>query len=394
VRRRARNPYGMRRSLLTALFLAAVTAAAALIVAVGPHRGAADAETRSARAAAPPTVDLQKVPGAFDQPLYVTAPPGDATRLFVVEKTGRILVVKNGSLLSQPFLDLSGWVSTDGERGLLSMAFHPRYSSNGRFYVDYTNKAGDTRVVRYIVSTTHPDRADPATRKILLRVRQPYSNHNGGQLQFGPDGRLYVGMGDGGSSGDPQGRAQNPRSRLGKMLRIDFSTSPARVTKYAKGLRNPWRFSFDRASGALWIGDVGQNAWEEVDYLRPGRPPGANLGWNGYEGTHVYKKSVAAHLVKRRLVWPVSEYNHKIGEAVTGGYVYRGSAIPALRGFYLFGDFTSGRVWAKKGPGGTRAALPGADKVTTHISSFGQDAAGELYVVSLDGAVFKVVPTP
>jgi glucose/arabinose dehydrogenase len=339
-------------------------------------------------------VSLQKVPGAFDQPLYVTAPSGDTTRLFVVEKTGRIRIVQNGALLAQPFLDLSGSVSSTGERGLLSMAFDPAYASNGRFYIDYTNKAGNTRVVRYTVSQVDPNLAATSTRKVLLRVHQPYSNHNGGQLQFGPDGRLYVGMGDGGSAGDPQGRAQNPKTRLGKLLRINLSTSPARVTTYAKGLRNPWRFSFDRATGALWIGDVGQNHWEEVDYLRPGRRAGANLGWNGYEGTHVYKKLVAAHLVKSRLVWPVTQYSHNVGDAVTGGYVYRGSAIPALRGYYVFGDYGSGHVWAMKGPTGARQRLSGADRATTHVSSFGQDAAGELYVVSLAGSVFKVVPAP
>ena len=392
----------MRRPLATVLILAALTTAAVVVVTVGRHTGAADAEIHLApaitpaavAAAPPPAVALQKVSGAFDQPLYVTAPPGDTTRLFVVEKTGRVRVVKNGVVLAQPLLDLSGVVSTGGERGLLSMAFDPHYSSNGRFYVDYTNAAGNTRVVRYIVSKTDPDRADPSTRRVLLRVHQPYSNHNGGQLQFGPDRRLYVGMGDGGSAGDPQGRAQNPRSRLGKLLRMSFATSPPTVRVYAKGLRNPWRFSFDRSTGAVWIGDVGQNAWEEVDYLRPGRPAGANLGWNGYEGTHVYNKSTAARLTKSRLVWPVTEYAHSVGEAVTGGYVYRGAAIPALHGFYVFGDFASGRVWAMKGPGGTRASLPGADRATTHLSSFGQDAAGELYVVSLDGSVFKVVPAP
>jgi glucose/arabinose dehydrogenase len=384
----------MRRSWPTALFLAGMTAATALIVAVGPRPGAADAGTGSARAATPPAVALQKVPGTFDQPLYVTAPHGDATRLFVVEQTGRIRIVKNGVVLAQPFLDLSGAVSTGGERGLLSLAFDPRYASNGRFYVDYTNRAGDTRVARYTVSTTDPDLADPSTRKVLLRVPQPYSNHNGGQLQFGPAGRLFVGMGDGGSAGDPQGHAQDPRSRLGKLLRLDLSASPVRVTTYAKGLRNPWRFSFDSSTGALWIGDVGQNAWEEVDYLRPGRAAGANLGWNGYEGRHVYSRVTASRLNRSRPVWPVTEYAHSVGEAVTGGYVYRGAAIPALRGFYVFGDFTSGHVWAMKGPGGARRALAGADMATTHVSSFGQDAAGELYVVSLDGSVFKVVPAP
>jgi glucose/arabinose dehydrogenase len=231
-----------------------------------------------------------------------------------------------------------------------------------------------------------------SSAKVLLAVAQPYSNHNGGQLQFGPGGLLFVGMGDGGSGGDPQHHAQDPRSRLGKLLRINVAVSPARVTTYAKGLRNPWRFSFDRKTGALWIGDVGQNAWEEIDYLRPGRPAGANLGWNGYEGTHVYDAQVAATLNKASLTWPVAQYSHSIGNAVTGGYVYRGSAIPALRGFYLFADFGSGHVWAMKGPGGARRALSGADGQVTQVSSFGQDASGELYVVSLAGSVYKIVP--
>ena len=260
-------------------------------------------------------------------------------------------------MLPQPFLDISAQVSRGGEQGLLSMAFHPRYASNGRFYVNYTNTNGDTRVVRYRVSSADPDRAAASTARVLLRVDQPYNNHNGGQLQFGPDGRLWVGMGDGGSGGDPQGRAQDSRSRLGKMLRVNVGTSPARVSVYAKGLRNPWRFSFDRATGALWIGDVGQNAWEEIDYLRPGRPAGANFGWNAYEGTHVYDAAVAARLNRSSLTWPVSQYSHSVGYSVTGGYVYRGTAIPSLRGFYVFADY-SGRVWAKRGPGGEPLRAP------------------------------------
>jgi glucose/arabinose dehydrogenase len=274
------------------------------------------------------------------------------------------------------------------------MAFSPKYATNGRFYVDYTDLAGDTRVVRYIVSKADPDRADRSTGKVLLRVDQPYPNHNGGQLQFGPDGRLYVGMGDGGSSGDPGNRAQDPDTRLGKMLRITLGTSPLKVGIYARGLRNPWRFSFDRATGALWIGDVGQNSWEEVDYLRAGRPAGANLGWNGYEGTHVYRAGVAARLDRRKLTWPVTEYSHTVGEAVTGGFVYRGSAVSGLRGQYVFGDFATRRIWAMDGPRGRRRPLPGADKSVGQISSFGEDAAGELYVVSLAGAVYKIVPAP
>jgi glucose/arabinose dehydrogenase len=360
----------------------------------GDSSGLASATTVSASASAgttPPAVALRRL-GTFDQPVYLTSPPGDTSRLFVVEKTGRIRVLKNGSVLAAPFLDISSLVSDGGEQGLLSMAFDPAYGTNRRFYVDYTDVNGDTRVVRYRSSASNPDVAVPSGAKVLLRVDQPYANHNGGQLAFSPSGRLFVGMGDGGSGGDPQRHAQDPRSRLGKLLRLNVDVSPVRVGIYARGLRNPWRFSFDRATGSLWIGDVGQDAWEEIDYLRPGRPAGANLGWNGYEGTHVLNAQVAGTLNKSSLTWPVAEYSHSLGEAVTGGYVYRGSAIPALRGFYLFADFASGHVWAKKGPSGARRALSGADGQATQISSFGQDASGELYVVSLAGPVYKIVP--
>ena len=400
----------MRRflAIITATFVLVGLAALVILEAPSPE----DASARSSRdtrvgsptpatataastaraATAPPAVRLQKLAFTFDQPVYVTSPPGDTSRLFVVEKTGRIRVIKHGALLARPFLDISSLVSTGGEQGLLSMAFDPHYAANGRFYVDYTNANGDTRVVRYTVSKAGPNVANAGSARTILGVHQPYSNHNGGQLQFGPDGRLYVGMGDGGSGGDPQHHAQDPRSRLGKLLRINVGVSPARVTTYAKGLRNPWRFSFDRKTGALWIGDVGQDAWEEIDHLRPGRPAGANLGWNGYEGTHIYDAQVAATLNKASLTWPVTQYSHSVGNAVTGGYVYRGSAVPALRGFYLFADFGSGRVWAMKGPGGARSTLSGADGQVAQISSFGQDASGELYIVSLAGSVYKIVP--
>lgn len=361
-----------------------------------PPGGAGPVTSTSAAATAvnprPPSVRLARVPGSYDQPLYVTAPRGDRSRIFIVEKTGVIRIVKDGAPVARPFLDISGKVSSGGEQGLLSMAFDPRYASNGRFYVNYTNSAGDTRVVRYRVSRIDPDRAATSTEKVILRVGQPYSNHNGGQLQFGPEGRLYVGMGDGGSAGDPQGHAQNARSRLGKLLRVNVNVSPVRVSVYAKGLRNPWRFSFDRATGALWIGDVGQGAREEIDYLRPGRRPGANFGWNGYEGTLVFNSTTAARLSRSSLVFPVSQYGRDLGYSVTGGYVYRGSAIPALRGFYLFGDFGSGHVWAKRGPGANRYVVPGLDGQVGQLSSFGEDARGELYVTSLAGSVYRIVP--
>jgi glucose/arabinose dehydrogenase len=383
----------MRRVVLIAVLAAACGVAVLLVLTRRPDDGSGF--ERRSPAATPPAVSLARLGGTFDQPLYVVAPPGDKKRLFIVEQTGRIRLVKDGVLLPRPFLDIAGMISTGGERGLLSLAFDPRYAANRRFYVDYTDTAGDTRVVRYTTSSGDPDRASTVSRKVLLRVDQPYSNHNGGQLQFGPDGRLYVGMGDGGGAGDPQGRAQDPRSRLGKLLRLSVRTSPVRVEVYAKGLRNPWRFSFDRQTGALWIGDVGQDAWEEVDYLRAGRRAGANLGWNGYEGTHVYDQDTAASLDRGALVWPVAEYSHSSdGSSVTGGYVYRGHEIPALRGFYVFGDFGSGRVWAMKGPSGTPVALAGADQAAGNISSFGEDAAGELYVVDIGGAVYRIAVVP
>ena len=373
---------------------ASSSAAAAAATAASAGTTTPASSTSSAVAAAPgakpPAVNLQKIPGVYDYPVYVAAPPGDTSRLFVVEKTGRIRIVQNGAVLTKPFLDLSGQVSGQTEQGLLSMAFGPHYSTNRRFYVDYTNRAGDTRVVSYTASVSDPNVADPASAKVLLAVPQPYANHNGGQLQFGRDGRLYVGMGDGGSGGDPQNHAQNFHSRLGKLLRITLGTAP-KVTVYAKGLRNPWRFSFDRATGALWIGDVGQDKWEEVDYLKPGRPPGANLGWSAFEGSHVYKPAVAAKLDRSKLVWPVAQYSHAVGNAVVGGYVYRGSAIPALRGWYIFGDYGTGHIWAfKRGAGGPKA-LSGANKALSSITSFGQDAAGELYVASPSGSVYKIV---
>ncbi len=385
----------MRRlTLILAVALAGLLAGLGFAVWPPPDGGDGDgpAGLDIAEAAAPTAVALERVPGDFSQPLYVAAPPGDGGRLFVVEKAGLIRIVKDGEVLPVPFLDLTDRVSTSGEQGLLSMAFHPRYAANGRFYVNFTNRDGHTRVVRYIASAGEPDRADPASAKVLLKVRQPYANHNGGQLQFGPDGRLYVGMGDGGSGGDPGDRAQDPASRHGKLLRLTLGTSPPKVGVYAKGLRNPWRFSFDRDTGALWVGDVGQNAREEIDYLRPGRRAGANFGWKGYEGSLVYDRQVASRLSRSALTWPVHEYGHTVGRSVIGGYVYRGSAIPELRGHYIFGDFVTGRVWAMKGRGGLRAPLAGADGEAGRVASFGEDAAGELYIASFRGHVYKIVP--
>lgn len=345
----------------------------------------------AATASSAPAVALQRVAGTFSQPLGVTAPPGDSHRAFVVEKTGAIRIVRDGVLLPTPFLDISSLVSTGSEQGLLSLAFDPNYAGNGFFYVDYTNTAGDTRVVRYHVSPTDPNVADPASATVMLAVPQPFPNHNGGQLAFGPDGLLYIGVGDGGSEGDPNNTAQNPHSLLGKILRMNVHAASPKASIYALGLRNPWRFSFDARTGALWIGDVGQNKWEEVDYLAPGRAAGANLGWSAYEGSHVYKPAVAAKLNRRHLVWPVAQYSHAVGNAVIGGSVYRGNAIPALQGWYVFGDLGSGHIWAMHGPKGKALPVPGADRQLRLITSFGTDGSGELYVTTLGGGVYRIV---
>ena len=267
-------------------------------------------------AAAPPgsqvQLAVQVVASGLESPVYLTAPPGDA-RLFVVEQPGRIRIVKDGQLLAQPFLDIQSVVRSGGERGLLSVAFHPRYGANGYFYVDYTDQDGNTQVVRYSVTAGNPDLAEASSARTILSVAQPFANHNGGLLAFGPDGMLYVGMGDGGSGGDPMGNGQNLNTLLGKLLRIDVDGGdpyavPAdnpfagergiRGELWAFGLRNPWRYSFDRASGLLYIADVGQNAWEEVD-VSPAASAARNYGWNTMEGTHCYAASTCNRLVER-----------------------------------------------------------------------------------------------
>ncbi len=383
-----RNRAIMRlRWLIVAILVAAVLASASCGGAAEPP-GKASSSPPSPSSSAP-VVALERIPGAFSEPLYVTAPPGDTSRLFVVEKGGLIRVVKD-DVLAEPFLDLSDSVSSGSEQGLLSLVFDPDFPRSGRFYVNFTDEEGTTKVSEFSVRDDDPDRADVSSRVDLLSVPQPYQNHNGGQLQFGPDGLLYVGMGDGGGAGDPEGRAQNPGSLLGKILRLNVAGG-ADPEIYAVGVRNPWRFSFDRKEGGLWIADVGQNEREEVNYLPPETPPGANLGWRGYEGSQEYDAATARRLDRDELVWPVAEYGHDMGESITGGYVYRGTAIPALRGHYLYADFVSGHVWAMRGPDGEPRLLEGADRRIERISSFGEDGRGELYMTSLEGAVYRIV---
>ncbi len=352
---------------------------------------------------------LQEVAAGLTFPLYLTAPPGDLTRLFIVEKAGSIRIVKNGTLLATAFLDISGQVSNVGEQGLLGLAFDPNYASNGRFFVHYTDPIGNTRVSSFQVSGD-PDIANAGSEQIILTAIQPYANHNGGQLGFGPDGMIYLGLGDGGSGGDPQGRGQDRSDLLGSILRLDvqagssYSLPPdnpfigqagVRPEIWSYGLRNPWRFSFDRGTGDLYIADVGESRFEEVDVspAAEGAGKGGNFGWNLMEGKHCFNTTPCN---QAGLTLPVHEYNHGQGCSITGGYVYRGSAIPALQGLYFFADFCQGWVRSFRLAGGAATELtdwrvlqPGGS-----ITSFGEDAAGELYLMSANGGVFKIVPEP
>ena len=353
--------------------LLAVLAAGAALVA----------PASSARSAA---LRLVRVASGLHSPLYVTGLRSEPGRLYVVEQAGRIVVLDHGRVRAQPFLDIRSLVRSGGEQGLLSVAFDPGYATNRRFYVDYTDRSGDTRVVEYRSDGT---KAIPSSAHQLLLVDQPYPNHNGGQLEFGPDGALWVGMGDGGSGGDPENRAQNPTSQLGKLLRID--TASGRVTMAALGLRNPWRFSFDRATHDLWIGDVGQSDWEEIDFL-PRHLLGRtiNYGWRVWEGRSRYEPGETPSSTGI-LRFPIAVYSHKGGNcSVTGGYVYRGRAVPAARGRYFYGDYCSGNVWSLKQRSGKAVGLRREPFRVASLSSFGEDAAGELYLVSLDGAIYRL----
>jgi glucose/arabinose dehydrogenase len=314
---------------------------------------------------------------------HLTTAPGEPERLYLVDRDGLILVLEDGRLGDEPFLDIRGDVTSGGEQGLLSVAFHPDYEENRLFYVNYTDLQGDTRVVEYEAGEGSPSR-----RREILFVDQPYANHNGGQLVFGPDGLLYVGMGDGGSGGDPENRAQNLSSQLGKLLRLDVNREGARWELVAYGLRNPWRFSFDRETGDLWIGDVGQGEIEEIDYLPRDHQGLVNFGWDVFEGSRPFEDKEANP--RGEVVGPVAEYDHGEGCSVTGGFVYRGEAIPAAQGRYFYGDYCSGNVWSLALGDGRATDVRRHDFTVEGLSSFGEDAAGELYLVSLDGQVFRL----
>jgi glucose/arabinose dehydrogenase len=356
-----------------------------------------------------PPLTTVVVASGLSSPVDLTAPRGDTGSVFIVEQPGRVRVLRDGSLLPNPFLDITERVLSGGERGLLGLAFHPEYAENGRLFVNYTNLSGDTHISEFRVSAD-PDRADPDSERVLLRVGQPFSNHNGGGLAFGNDGTLFIALGDGGSGGDPLGNGQNLATHLGKVLRIDvdvgepygvpsdnpFVSTPGALPEiWAYGLRNPWRIAVDRTTGDLYIGDVGQNAVEEIDVGLATRGGGENYGWNVVEGSRCFRPPSGCD--PGAFVPPVLEYGHGEGCSVTGGVVYRGCRMPGYQGSYFYGDFCTGFIRSfRLGAGGVTdqrdwtAALGSGIR---SLSSFGTDADGEVYILDLSGVVRKIVPT-
>ena len=348
-------------------------------------------------------VTLEKVASGFAKPLYLVEPPDGSGRLFVVEQAGKIRILKDGAIASQPFLDAGSLITTGGaEQGLLGLAFHPKYKENGRFFITYTAKNGDNTLAEYRVSNDAA-KADPASGKVLFAIPDFAANHNGGMVAFGPDGYLYLSTGDGGQGGDPKANGQNKNALLAKILRIDvngpapyaipptnpFARGGGKAEVWDYGFRNPWRFSFDRKTGDLWVADVGQDKYEEVNFEPAGGNGGLNYGWNTMEGTHCFKPSEGCS--QAGLVLPVSDYSHDDGCSVTGGYVYRGAKEPKLEGAYFFTDYCGGVIWAltRDSTGNWQRTEVLSSKL--RISSFGEDQSGELYVVSqADGTIYRM----
>jgi len=378
----------------------------------GPARAQSPADVcKGVTPAKGTTLRSELMVSGLSRPLFVTTPPGDVTRLFILEQDGRVRIFKSGSLLPKPFLDLGSLTRSPGsgggwEEGLLGMAFHPRYAENGVFFIYHTDATGNHNlIVRYRANPAAPDLADSASRRVIVTLDHPrHANHNGGMLAFAPDdGHLYAGTGDGGASCDPDDNSQNPASLLGKLLRIDVDVDPPTVEMWALGLRNPWRFAFDRANSDLYIGDVGQGEWEEVDYYPAPRTRGANFGWDLYEGGHCPNPSCSGRKPCNsiRAIAPVLEYSHKNNAcSITGGVVYRGCWMPDLRGTYFYADFCSEFIRTFHVRNGVAVDLkdrtaeltPGGKRRIEAITSFGEDARGEIYIVDQEGEIFRIVP--
>ena len=381
--------------------LATVCAAFSLVSGVAGETGAVPAEL----AAGSIEAGIELVPVAtkgLQSPLFLTHSADGSGQLFVVEQGGTVRVIDRGTLQDAPFLDLRDRVWTKGnEQGLLGLAFHPDHRTNGRIFVNYNRREdGATVVVEYRREGRSLE-VSTDTERVLMVVPQPYLNHNGGMVAFGPDGFLYIGRGDGGSRGDPQNRAQNPQEWLGKILRIDvdggrpyaippgnpFASGGGRAEIFALGIRNPWRFSFDRETGMLWLADVGQYKWEEIDLV----VAGGNYGWRIMEGAHCYNPEEGCS--PDGLTFPIAEYGHEQGRcSITGGYVYRGTAVPALRGIYLFGDYCSGELFALSASANRKhSTVPRVlMKTGLRISSFGEDEGGDVYLVDHKGGVYRL----
>jgi glucose/arabinose dehydrogenase len=381
---------------------------AGLLMAVLLLAGCGDNSSSPATPVSPQSIALQPIVTGLTSPLGLEPSPDGTNRLFVVEQGGTIHIIQNGALVPTPFLDITSKVTTGGEMGLLGLTFHPQFAQNGKFYVNYVRTVGgqiQSIIAEYAVLAGNPNQADPASERILLTVDQAgnFSNHKAGQLAFGPDGLLYFGLGDGGSEGDPFGNGQNTQTLLGKMMRIDVNTTSPGLQYgippdnpfvgggglpeiYAVGFRNPWRFSFDRSTGRLFVGDVGQDKFEEVDIVQKG----GNYGWSTMEATHCFNPSSNCNMTG--LTLPIAEIPHPEGEAVLGGFIYHGSALASLQGQYIFGDL-NGRIWTlQEGPPNsfTRSLLMDTG---LSLSSFGQDQSGELYVVDIGSdRVLKIIP--
>jgi glucose/arabinose dehydrogenase len=362
----------------------------------------------------PPTASLPDPAGyqwqlfisGLRRPVSLAGPQNVPSKLFVLEQAGVIRIIQDGVLLPEPFLNIRDLVGSAGnEQGLLGIAFHPQFIKNGYFYVNYTDKQGNTVIARFsAIRDSNPNlKADPASETILLQVDQPHANHNGGQMVFGPDGYLWIGLGDGGGQGDPNGNGQSSQTLLGKILRIDvdhgsvyvippdnpYSNGGGLPEIWAIGLRNPWRFSFDRLTGDLFIGDVGQNSWEEIDHFPAGYVSNpVNFGWNRREGSHRYTDQANANT--NGLTEPIFDYGHDSGCSVTGGFVYRGKDLPDFQGVYLFGDYCSGLVWGAVPNGQNSWDTKTLFSTGYQIASFGEDQNGEIYLLDLNGSIYRL----